>query len=195
MNLSNLTFKKIKDEISYELTRIYKKAGELFSSASPHGQIMTAVSAIFDLHNKYIENVTQEVNLKTAANKNSIRGLSRIIGHDPQRALSASGMLRFRLKAGVNINEEILGGRIIIFNNTRIRNNTNGRDYVLKVGSDYINLLVLNNEFYFDMTVMQGKYQEQQFTSNGNALQTINVLTKGFDIEQNEIVVEINGEV
>lgn len=193
MKLTQITFSKINEEIKTGLIQMFQKAGELFSSASPFGQILTVITSLSSMFFMYLENLATEMSLYRAKNKKSIRGLVSLTGHDPSRAMSASGVLRFKLKTNLVIDQELQGNKFTIFNNTLIKNRTNGLEYLLKTGSDYKTFLVLNNNFEFEINVTQGKFQVQKFTSDGSEIQTFIVSTRGFDIEQFEVFVFVNG--
>jgi hypothetical protein len=192
--LTKLTFANIKTEIEDEVTRLYKKAGEVYSSASPFGQILNVQSAISDLIFKYLENVVTDFNIFKTKSRNALRNLSRIVGHDPGRSMSASGVLRFVLKPGVDISNDIKGSKFTIFNNTLLKNRTNGLDYILKTGKDHITYVVNNASYVFDINIVQGKLQKQKFTSNGQESQSLVVSTRTYDIDQNEYQVLVNGQ-
>ena len=60
------------------LQRQYDQAGEVFTPASPFGQILTVVANLGELILFYIEAVATELNISRARNIESIYGLSRL---------------------------------------------------------------------------------------------------------------------
>ena len=73
------------------ISRVYGRAGELFTTASPFAQIMNVVSELTELIMFYIEDATVEQNIMTAQQSESVYGLARLTGHDPARGFSAVG--------------------------------------------------------------------------------------------------------
>ena len=71
------------------LQRTYDQAIDVFTPASPFGQILTVVSNLGEIILFYIEAVATELNITRARNIESIYGLSRLTGHDPTRGISA----------------------------------------------------------------------------------------------------------
>ena len=90
-------------EDSFEyLQRTYDQAIEVFTPASPFGQILTVVSNLGEMIFFYIEAVATEMNISRARNIESIYGLSRLTGHDPTRGISARGIIGLRLNTSAS---------------------------------------------------------------------------------------------
>ena len=84
------------DSFEY-LQRTYNQAVEVFTPASPFGQILTVVSNLGEMIFFYIEAALTELNISRARNIESIYGLSRLTGHDPTRGISSRGIIGLRL--------------------------------------------------------------------------------------------------
>ena len=194
LKLTKLVFNQLKREVENEVRREYNKADLVFSNASPYGQILNVVESLGSLIFQYLESVVVEYNIYYARYTKSVRGLSRLSGHNPFRAISASGTLRLKIKKDINIPDEIAGSRFTLFNNTKLKNRSNGLSYLIQIGQDSLSYIATPN-LEFSVNVIQGEYQFQTFTGAGRPLQTVNVATKGFDIENFNVLVFVNGEL
>ncbi|MFW6243103.1 MAG: hypothetical protein ACOC2W_02995, partial [bacterium] len=99
-----------------------------------------------------------------------------------------------KLKPGVDIEEDVGGGKIKIADKTKIKNITNGLTYSIRIGNsvkifelDYNNDIVLN--------VIQGKYETYSFTGTGDLNQSFSVnVGMGKNIDNFEVEVRYNNE-
>ena len=119
----------IDDSRSY-LSRVYKNAGNYFTTASPFSQILQVMAEMNEMLMFYIEDSTVEQNIYTAQQPESILGLARLAGHDATRGFAATGEIRFRWKPGAA--EDVAGGNLIIEPNTEIVYDNNGLKYFLR---------------------------------------------------------------
>ena len=84
------------------LQRTYDQAAEVFTPASPFGQLLTVVANLGEMIFYYIEAVATELNIFRARNIESIYGLSRLTGHNPSRGISARGIIGLRLNTSAS---------------------------------------------------------------------------------------------
>lgn len=187
-NRIELNFTNLTNQINNWLGSAYKKSGILFNSASPYGQILDVVKEFF-IHNiLYLKNFAKQIDIEQANSVRTIRNIARISGHNPSRAISAKGTIKFKFKQGVNINKSVSGGQIIIYENTLLKNKTNSLYYTLKLGS-YKNYYTLLPNSQFFINVVQGKYESQTFTGDGTISQSYqvnvsnNTIIDNFDFE------------
>jgi hypothetical protein len=106
------------------LQRTYDQAVEVFTPASPFGQLLTVVANLGELIFYYIEAVATELNIFRARNIESIYGLSRLTGHDPTRGISARGIIGLRLNNNDKLPEmfDALPGQHVKFPNLHTDN-------------------------------------------------------------------------
>jgi len=162
------------DSFDY-LQRTYDQAVEVFTPASPFGQILTVVSNLGEMIFFYIEAVATEMNISRARNIESIYGLSRLTGHDPTRGISARGIIGLRLNTSAST---LLNGDYVqIMNGVKFQIGQNGLQYFLRFNSDFIRLDKSNKQFV-NVEIIQGEKDEQSFTGSGNPLQSYNLSTK-----------------
>nr|QPI16297.1 MAG: hypothetical protein NIOZUU157_00185 [Virus NIOZ-UU157] len=179
-------------EDSFEyLQRTYDQAIEVFTPASPFGQILTVVSNLGEMIFFYIEAALTELNISRARNIESIYGLSRLTGHDPTRGISARGIIGLRLNTSAST---LLNGDFVqIMNGASFEIGQNGLKYYLKFNSDFIRLDKTNKQFV-NVEVIQGEKDEQSFTGSGNPLQSYNLTTKD-PTDQYLVDVFVDGEL
>ena len=81
------TAEQVFEDSSNYLSRVYDRAGDFFTVASPFAQLMEVVSELNELLMFYIEDSVVEQNVYTAQQPESIYGMARLTGHDPTRGL------------------------------------------------------------------------------------------------------------
>lgn len=178
-----------KDTIQY-LSDEYQQSGQVFSVASPYGQLLSVILNMGRLMFYYIEDSITELNLSTATRKNSIYAISRLTGHNPTRAIAATGSVRITYKEPV----EMYGNTLTIPNYTQLTCKDNNLPYVLMLPSEDIRLTMSPRSFFI-ANIKQGEMEAQKFTGTGDKLQSFTVLpSKGKEIDMHEIKVYVNSE-
>ena len=181
---------EIRNDARQYISRVYGRAGNLFTTASPFAQIIQVMSELTEMIFYYVEDATVEQNIMTAQQPESVYGLARLTGHDPSRGFSSVGEIEIRWKPGAQNN--ITGGALYIPANSKIRSDLNGHTYLLRSANDIISLST--SEFnYIKIPVIQGEIETQDFTGLGEAFQTFNVQTGGATAHD-QVKVAVNGE-
>ena len=181
------TREMIEDTQSY-ISRIYGRANELFSSASPFAQILTVLQELTGFVFFYIEDATVEQNILTAQHKESIYGLARLAGHDPFRGASATGEIKIRLNTSAA--DVIAGDALNIHPNSTITMKANGLSYILRTNSDKFRI-DKTNATYINIPITQGSIESQTVTGTGEKFQSFNIITGG-TTDHNEVKVSVN---
>ena len=168
----------------------YDQSAEVFTPASPFGQVLTVVANLGEMIFYYIESAITELNIFRARNIESIYGLSRLTGHDPTRGISARGIIGLRPNTSASV--QVNGNYIQINRLAKVRIEDNGLDYFMNFDSDFIRLQKNTREFV-NVELIQGEIETQSFTGTGAALQSFNVTDK--DPTDNDMVkVTVDGE-
>ena len=192
-NYIELNYRNLTDQINNWLSVAYEKSGILFNSASPYGQILQVTKELFLQNILYLKNFVKQLDIDQSNSIRMIRNISRISGHNPSRAISAKGTLKFKLKQGIDIFQQIAGGEVTIYDETTIKNKSNGLYYALKVGSDK-NIYPLTPGCQFFVNVVQGKYEQQNFTGDGTINQSFQVtVSNNATIDNFDFQVLLNG--
>jgi hypothetical protein len=196
MKFVEITFANIKNEIERFLRDEHNKAGVLYSPASPYGQILNVLENLHQLSILYLKNSIKQFDLSDP-NSNSekiIRNVAIFAGHIPGRSISATGNLKLVVKSGIDLQTELPGGRITMFNRNLLRNNNNGLFYSLNLGQDKVTYLIdVNSQIY--LPIIQGKFKTTNFTGSGQPNQTLQV-NSGLneEVENFNVQVLVNGE-
>lgn len=193
---SAITFTSLKREIEDYLKSEHNKASILYSPASPFGQILSIVESLHQLSILYLKNTIDQFDLGTANNNNErvIKNTAILAGHNPFRAISSTGNLRFVVKGGIDLEKELPSGIISINNKTSIKNNTNSLFYSTNTGRIKLDFNVKTTKSFF-IPIIQGKWEVVNFTGGGESLQTFVIQDKGDkEIENFNIEVQVNGE-
>lgn len=191
-NSNQIKFADIVSAINQWLVETYDQSKEVFTKASPFGQILSVIQAFSQLVFLYIEDVVVESNIFTATKQRSIYGLARLAGHNPTRALSAQGTISLKIKPGAET--PINASYLILLNKTRLSCISNNRNYFIQLG-DLTNSLRINlksNEVN-SVKIIQGELESQTATSTGTALQSFSFRSK-MPIENEMVWVYVNGE-
>ena len=196
-SFSSLAFSNIKLEVERFLQAEHNKAGILFSAASPYGQILSVLEGMHQLSMLYLKNTINQFDLSdlNSNNRRVIRSAAILAGHNPTRAVSATGTLRITLLGSVDIQKEIPGARLTFFNRQLMQNITNGLDYSLNLGVN-TRTFIITPRFSAFLPIIQGKWNTLSFTSDGSQLQTYQVSETGeLDVENFNYEVIVNGKL
>ena len=197
MNFTEISFGRIKSQIEGFLKTEYNKAGILFSSASPYGQILSVVENLHQLSLLYLKNTLNQFDLSNASitNDRIIRNAAIFAGHNPTRGISASGNLKFTVKSSVDLEKDLPGGRITILNKTTLLNKTSSLNYTLNLGVDKMTQVISRNSVFY-ISITQGKWKKKTYTGANVPLLSIFVNESGAkDIENFNIQITVNGEL
>jgi hypothetical protein len=166
----------------------YEQAANVFTPASPFGQLLVVISNIAELIFTYISHTAEEMNIRTAQNIESIQGIAQLTGHNAYRGGSAYGVIGIKL----NMTNSFDGNHLKIKNFTKFTILETGCVYFMNLPTEYIKLTVGNNSFV-SVPFMQGEVETQTFTSNGTPLQSFNPVVKGMTDNDN-VAVRVNGK-
>jgi hypothetical protein len=169
----------------------YEQGTEVFTPASPFGQLLTVTANLGELIFYYIEATITELNIFRARNIESIYGLSRLTGHDPTRGISSRGIIG--LRPNTSASTQVIGNFIQIDRLSKVKIIDNGLDYFINFNSDFIRLQKNTREFV-NVELIQGEIETQQFSGTGGALQSFNIVTR--EPTDNDLVkVTVDGEL
>lgn len=195
MKLTELTFNKLYQQIVFNLKNLYSRANSSFTLASPFGQILQTLTALFQLNTLNVQNVQRSMDLNDAMNNNAktIRALATVGQYNPSRGQCASGGIRLKLKQGVNITEEIGGTAITFFNRQKLKNLKNNFDYILDLNQDTLTF-TLYNDTPINLSIVQGTYKTITFTGTGEKNQSFVVPSvNGKEIDNYKFLCYVNG--
>lgn len=198
MNLTEISFPRLKAEIERYLRQEYSKSSLLFDTSSPYGQILLVLENLYQLSMLYLKNSIKQYDLSdpNARNTRIIRNAAIFAGHYPTRNISATGTLKVTIKTSADINSDIPGGRISLGNRQTIKNKTNGLFYSINLGSDRVTYKITNNTtFYFN--IIQGQWERRFFTGTGNQNQTFQVTIRdnNQEVENFNYEILVDGEI
>jgi hypothetical protein len=189
---NRIRYQQLFNDAYVYLVDTYNQAQQVFSKASPYGQILDVINNFSQLFFLYLEDAIVENNILTAQKQKSIYGLSRLVGHNPTRALSAQGTIRIKMKPGAQA--DINASYILILNKARLNCINNGLEYFIQMGNALGNIKIDSNYIgYTSIKIIQGVLDTQTATSDGSPLQTFNFQTDR-PIENDMVYVFVNGE-
>ena len=190
--LNKIEYQQLLNDTYIYLIDTYSQAQTVFSKASPYGQLLDVINNFSQLFFLYLEDAVVENNILTAQKQKSIYGLSRLVGHNPTRALSAQGTIRIKMKPGAQA--DINASYLLFLNKTKLNCINNGLDYFIQMGNALGNTKIDSNNIGFtSFKIIQGVLDTQTAISNGEPLQTYNFQTDR-PIENDMVYVFVNGE-
>ena len=157
------------DVVDY-LKTVYAANESEFTSASPFAQIINVTVNLGRMILFYIENSITEMNIKTAYQSRSIRGLAELTGHSPSLGVAARGSLYMTY----NMSSNYEGQTIYIKNYTKITNGSNGLTYLAILPQNTMQITVGAYDSKVEIPIIQGELKYQQGTGTGEALQSFN---------------------
>ncbi len=196
-NLIDITFTGLKTYLEDWIKKLYKKADQVFSPASPYGHILQALEMIYQLQMVYLKNTVNQFDLSspTNLNKRTIRTLSIIGGHNPVRGQCATGTLMLQVVQDIAISKEIPGQKVTFINKSKIRNKSNNLDYFLDLGANYMSFNVVPGTKIY-LPVKQGVIYTQTFTGQGTENQSFAVIvSNNQEVAEDGIIVRVNGSI
>jgi len=190
-NTARIKYDELYADAVIFLEEKYGQSRQVFSLASPFGQLLTVILSLGRLIMFYIEDSITELNIYKAQRDSSVRGLSRLTGHNPTRAIAASGDIKLSYN-GKKI--DMYGNTLIIPQFLKMFNKDNALPYIVILPQEEARLeLIQRNSL--NVKIMQGSMEVQLFTGTAKKLQSFEVSVKdGYNIDQYMINVFVNNE-
>jgi hypothetical protein len=177
------------DSVKY-LQATYEQASQLFTNASPFGQLLNVILNLGKMIMYYIEDSITELNINTATRSNSIYGLARLAGHNPMRGMAANGNIKISYN-GENV--DMYGNTVIIPNFTKILCQENSLPYIMIMPNDELRVTLTPRSFAI-AKIYQGEIEAQKSTGTGRKLQSFSFTQKrGRYIDNYNVKVYVNG--
>ena len=194
-NFIEVQYDRLSEQIKNWLQQSYSKSDIVFSEASPYGQILKVDKELF-IHNlAYNKNSVNQLSIDTAIDERIINNLARISGHNPTRPISATGEISLKLKVGVDIQNQIGGSKIKIWNRTQMKNKSNNLYYNIILGSDYVVYEIIP-DIEIKLNIIQGVFSKATFTGSGLKSQSYSVNVGGTNnIENFNFAIFYNGNL
>ena len=187
----SVLFSQIYSDARTYFSNAYSQSGAVFGPSSAYGQLLTAIAAFTQRVFFYIEDSITELNIYTATRKSSIYGLARLAGHNPTRAIGATGDINLTF-TGEAI--QAANNQVVIPNFTTIQCVNNGLYYTILASREEIRMNI-GQRNSVKVKMVQGKIESQTFTGTGLPLQTFNAFVKNNNnIDNFYVNVYVNGK-
>lgn len=175
------------------LQQKFKTKGEIFTLASPFGQLLVVLHNLTELILFYIEDSITELNIYEANRPSSVYSLASLAGHNPSRAISSVGTINIKPGAKVDFTK-IPGNKLIFTKYMNLNCENNGLNYVLEMAGDEARL-DMKGTVGLNFSIRQGRLQQQVLSGSGTAFQSIQLgYPNNFLIDQFLVNVYVNGE-
>jgi hypothetical protein len=178
------------DAMTY-IKNIYNYNGKEFSNASPFAQIINVLVNLGRMILFYVETSITELNIETAYQARSIKGLATLTGHVPSRGMAARGTLYMCY----NRTSDREGETIYIKNFSKIKNRANNLTYLAIFPTNVMQVTIGAYDTKIEVPIIQGELKYQQATGTGKSLQSLNFANKTDHIVDDFFVnVYVNGK-
>ena len=155
LNPNRLRFNTLVSDVKTYLINTYDQTKNVFTKASPFGQILVVVQEYYQLVLLYLEDALVELNINTAQKQKSIFGLSRLAGHNPTRSLSAQGTLNIKISPSAK--GDVNASYIMILDKTKLICKNNNFNYFIQLGNALDNIKIdINETKQIPIKVIQG---------------------------------------
>ena len=189
---NRVKFDQLYSDVRNFMTTKFLQVGEVFSPASAYGQLLYVILDLARLMFYYIEDSITELNILTAGRDQSILSLARIAGHNPTRAISASGTITIGYNGST---VDMYGNTVIIPNYTKLTDTTTGLPYVITTNTEEVRVN-LSGKQAVEVKLTQGSFEVQTLTGTGRALQSYNIKPKkGTQIDNFIYRIYVNNEL
>jgi hypothetical protein len=190
-NHNRIRFEQLYSDAKNYLTSKFLQVGDVFSPASAYGQLLGVIIDLGKLIFYYVEDSITELNIYTATRDVSIKSLARLAGHNPTRAIAATGTIQLSYN-GNQIN--MYGNTVIIPNFTQLVDNGSGLTYTITSDIEEIRMN-LTGKNVVEVKVTQGTIESQSVTGTGLDLQSYPINPKkGSQIDNFWVKVYVNSE-
>jgi hypothetical protein len=190
-NHNRIRFDQLYSDAKNYLTSKFLQVGDVFSPASAYGQLLGVIIDLGKLIFYYVEDSITELNIYTATRDVSIKSLARLAGHNPTRAIAATGTIQLSYN-GNQIN--MYGNTVIIPNYTQLVDNGSGLTYTITSDVEEIRMN-LTGKNVVEVKVTQGTIESQTVTGTGLDLQSYPIIPKkGTQIDNFWVKVYVNSE-
>jgi hypothetical protein len=189
---NRIRFDQLYQDVRRFMSTKFMQVGEVFSPASAYGQLLYVILDMARLMFYYIEDSITELNIYTAGRDVSIQGLARIAGHNPTRAIAATGTVVLGYNGST---VDMYGDTVIIPNYTKLVDDNTGLFYLITTNTEEIRINITGKQFV-EVKVTQGEYEAQQVTGTGRPMQSYNLKPKkGYQIDNFLVKVYVNNEI
>ena len=179
------------DTVQY-LSGRFNQSKSVFTAASPFGQILIVVENLSQLIFFYIEDAITELNINEASRLTSIYSLATLAGHNPSRAISATGEVSLCINTDA---EEFPVDFVILPNLTRLICSNNGLTYILDLPQDEVKFSLNGDNNGLALNIRQGILETQTVISQGRPLESFSIGSpQNFFIDNFFVNVYVNGE-
>lgn len=173
------------------LQTTFKQSRSVFTAASPFGQLLIVVENLSQLIFYYIEDSITELNINEASRVSSIYSLATLAGHNPSRAVGATGQIRVVRKTGI----KPPASKVVINNLFRITCANNGLTYAIELTQEEVRLALTGTETTAIFNIRQGQIESQTFTAKGIPFESYQMGTpNNFYLDNFMVNVYVNGE-
>lgn len=181
----------LKQTIDY-LSGKFNQSLQVFTAASPFGQIILVLENLSQMIFYYIEDSITELSIIDATRVSSVYSIATIAGHSPSRAISASGEVGLRSKSAAR---QADFDTVIIPNLSKLKSLNNGLSYVLYFPQDDIKYSMKGNDDGLTSKILQGTIETQTVVSKGREIESFSINSpQNFLIDNYMVDVYVNGE-
>ena len=181
----------LKQTINY-LSGKFNQSLQVFTSASPFGQVILVLENLSQLIFYYIEDAITELSINDATRTSSIYSLASLAGHSPSRAIAASGEVGLTSTSAARQADFDV---VLIPNLTKLKSLNNGLQYVLSLPQDDIKFSMKGKNDGLSIKILQGNIETQTVIAKGQEIESFSINSpKNYLIDNYMVDLYVNGE-
>lgn len=189
--IMDTAFSSFDESVRTYLQKTFGDLGFNYTHNQIFGVIYDGIKGIMQNIMFYIEDAFTEQNIFTAQRKRSVYSLAKLSGYEPYYGSAATGTLYCKVRVSNGLPSG--SNKLYINNNIMVINKITNVIYTVILPTNYyiidINKPIVTHEF----KIVQGTFKTATYTTNGTALETINI-TGSANYDAQYVTVTVNGE-
>lgn len=187
----NIFITDIMAETIQTLQDTFKQSNLVFTVASPFGQLLLVTENLSQLIFYYLEDSITELNIYEASRPTSIYSLAALSGHNPSRAIGATGQISISTKPGVI---DAPSNKVILNNYFKLTCVNNNLPYVIELPQDSLRFSLTGSDNNRVLAIRQGTIETQRMIARGVKFESFSLgAPSNFFIDNFLVNMYVNG--
>ena len=187
----NIFITDIMAETIQTLQDTFKQSNLVFTVASPFGQLLLVTENLSQLIFYYLDDSITELNIYEASRPTSIYSLAALSGHNPSRAIGATGQISISTKPGVI---DAPSNKVILNNYFKLTCVNNNLPYVIELPQDSLRFSLTGSDNNRVLAIRQGTIETQRMIARGVKFESFSLgAPSNFFIDNFLVNMYVNG--
>ena len=188
MELTNLTFETVKEELIQQVKEKYPDQWNDFLESNLGVVFIELMAGITDKLAFYINQLANEMFFATAKQRQSVIKIAKMLGYTPKRAIPATGLVNFSLSNPVNTDVVIPKGTRLKAGNIHVETAESG---IIPAGQTSVSLNAIQRDRFEVIYTAKGEQFERFFVSNEKAYEFLVYVDGNLYTETKDFVSQV----